>query len=455
MFRCIRLALQLTTVGLAIQLAGCGTSPPIRQSLPTSERTAPVMAVDRLLPQPHVIARCFGQRIERYYFGDRIDLPPLRIELSRWVNQQPRPEFPVEVTHFGEDLLTHMSPLVQLVEGLRSDANHEHTRWVSAETLEQVPGLRRADAVLRINGVVQTVETTLTQRSRGWAAGLFGSRSDANGGANSQWSTAAVTLSATAVDPSNRVAGYGGNSTVRVVFERLNSGDRALGVSINATSLSWNDLNRTTHGFEPALRLAMTVINVELLARSLRIPANECLSIVTPTVDTMPLENAVFDFVQQMKTQPQWAARRINYLRASYGALAADPLQLASSSASRVAGLQVTLAPASAGVDRAGLPATLPLDPAVAALAKRGLLQAPLEVEYATLYANLWRVPRAVFAVGSRWEAEQQRRLEALAQADREQLVLQREQAQRRADERRPGAKGAGNGAQGQRGSAR
>jgi hypothetical protein len=402
----------LSCVG-ALALAGCGSAPTTSLDPP-----APRLLVSQPQPETRPIWQCVHQRLQRYSLDDRADAAPVVVELSPWLVLIARAELPSSLTPVAEVLITEAGPKLKYVEGLRAQTLGEGSRFVSERDARSIPGLSRAPAVVRLNGSLQFGETSVESAGRGFNLGLFSTARDGSGNLSAQLTTASVTLVAASVDPATRTGGYGSASSVKVNYLRSESNDGSFAVSISSSALGWNNVKRLTYGPEAAVRLGMTVSMVESLSHTMRLPVNECLASVSKTTDTVPLELVLDGFRSRRAKDPQAAARWLNYSRAYFGAIASDPESLRNNASSTVSGTgsgtTVTLAPASPGISRAGFKPVLPADEALASLLARGATHDTVEVEFVTLYANLWRVPQATYDAGAAWvRAEQGRRIEA------------------------------------------
>lgn len=409
--------LLLLSCACLLTLSGCGT-----QTTTTLSAPAPRLVVSQPLPETRPIWQCFHQRLRRYALDDRPDANPVAVELSPWPVLISRSELPSSLTNLAEVLITEAGPKLKYVEGMRSLTLGEGIRFVSEAQLRAIPGLARAPALVRLNGSLQFGEAAVEAASRGFNLGLFGATRDGSGNLSSQLSTASITLTAAAVDPATRSGGYGSASSVKVTYLRSESNDGSFAVSLNSTALGWNNVQRFTSGPEPAARLGMTVTMVESLSNATRTPANECLDSVAKTTSTVPLELALDSFRSRRAKDPQAAARWLNYSRAYFGSISSDPTTLHNNASSTVNGSTVTLAPASAGIHRAGFKTVLPVDDALAKLHSRGYMLDPVEVEFLTLYANLWRVPQPVYDAGAAWVRSEQARLIEAARIEGERI---------------------------------
>lgn len=422
--------LLLLALASVLILAGCGTQPTTTLTAP-----APRLQVSQPLPDTRPIWQCLHQRLRRYALDDRHDATAVAVELSPWPVLVARAELPSALTNLAEVLITEAGPKLKYVEGMRSLTLGEGTRFVPESHLRAIPGLARAPAVVRLNGSLQFGESAVEAASRGFNLGLFSASRDGSGNLSSQLSTASVTLTAAAVDPATRSGGYGSATSVKVTYLRSESNDGSFAISLNSTALGWNNVKRYTSGPEAAVRLGMTVAMVESLSNATRTPANECLEGVAKTTSTVPLELALDSFRARRAKDPQAAARWLNYSRAYFGAIASDPGSLRNNASSTVNGAAVSLAPAGAGIQRGSFKAVLPVDAALARLHAHGAMLDPVEVEFITLYANLWRVPQPVYDAGAAWVRAEQARLIEAARIEGERLRA--EQARIKAEQDR------------------
>lgn len=400
-----------------LALAGCGTAPTT-----TLEQPAVRVRATQALPETRPIWQCVHQRLRRYVLDDRPDANPIIIEISPWLVLIARSELPSSLTPMAEVLLTEAGPKLKYVEGLRPQTLGEGIRFVSEAQTRQMPGLARAPALLRLNGSLQFGESAVETAMRGFNLGLFSTSRDGSGSISGQLTTASVTLSAAMVDPATRTGGYGSATSVKVNYLRTEGNDGSFAVSFNSTALGWNNVRRSASGPEPAVRMGMTVTMTQGLSHATRTPINECLASVAPTVSSVPLELVLEGFRMRRAKDEAGAARWLNYSRAYYGAIPSEPEALRNNASSRINGNTVTLAPAAVGITRTGLPAQLPIDEALAVLLARGAVRDTVELEFLSLYANLWRVPQATYDAGAAWVRAEQSRLQEAARIERERI---------------------------------